>query len=143
MLHLVIRQTFWIFGHSPSCIFDVIITLVAQVAAIVLVILLTPSSPSYIGSRTNCVSTTSACHHPTFLFFIVEASRRQTCRSRGCSKVIGGDCCGDWGRVGSLDICSSGRPSGSSKARVIQNAVIDVYETFTDSVVDVGQVRRS
>jgi hypothetical protein len=56
-------------------------------------------------------------------------------------EVLRGDCGGNRRGVSPLNVCGIGDPARSAEGRVVEDAGVDIDETFADAVLDRREVR--
>lgn len=123
------------------CAFGISITIITQVATVVLLLLFAMPPSSNIWAWGYCLGASSLGDHSTFIILIVEPGGSETSRLWGCREVVRCDRCWDRGRVSSLDFSDIGSPSRSAETGVVEDGGVNIDEAFANAIFDICQVR--
>lgn len=125
------------------CAFGSSITLITQVATVILLLLFAMAPSSNIWAWCYCLGASSLGYHSTFIILIVETCGSKASRPWRCGEIVRRDRCWDRGRVSSLDFSDVCGPSSGAETGVVENRGVDINEAFANAIFDICQIRSS
>ena len=122
------------------CAFSISITLITQVATVILLLLFAMAASSNIWAWGYCFGAPSLGNHSAFIILIVESCGCEASRPWRCREVVRCDRCWDRGRVSSLDFSDVGSPSRGAETGVVENRGVNINEALANAIFDVCQI---